>query len=67
MKTDGLNDVSVADAVRTPAVTYGGALSGIRRDDLAARPGVCDGTGAGRAGPRRPRASPPSWKAGDRT
>jgi acetyl-CoA acetyltransferase family protein len=37
MKTDGLNDVYIVGAVRTPAVTYGGALSGVRPDDLAAQ------------------------------
>ena len=30
------NDVYVLDAVRTPIGRYGGALSGVRPDDLAA-------------------------------
>ncbi|MFE6775055.1 thiolase family protein [Streptomyces sp. NPDC057702] len=34
--TDGLRDVYVVDAVRTPIGKYGGALSGVRPDDLAA-------------------------------
>jgi acetyl-CoA acetyltransferase len=31
-----MNDVYVVDAVRTPVGKYGGALSGVRPDDLAA-------------------------------
>ncbi|MFD7226688.1 thiolase family protein [Streptomyces sp. NPDC059881] len=34
--TDRLRDVYVVDAVRTPIGKYGGALSGVRPDDLAA-------------------------------
>ncbi|MFE3019215.1 thiolase family protein [Streptomyces sp. NPDC059256] len=34
--TDRLHDVYVVDAVRTPIGKYGGALSGVRPDDLAA-------------------------------
>ncbi|MFG2039468.1 hypothetical protein [Dactylosporangium sp. NPDC048998] len=34
--TDRLRDVSIVDAVRTPIGKYGGALAGIRPDDLAA-------------------------------
>ena len=34
--TDRLRDVYVVDAVRTPFGKYGGALSGVRPDDLAA-------------------------------
>lgn len=34
--TDRLRDVYVVDAVRTPIGKYGGALSGVRSDDLAA-------------------------------
>jgi acetyl-CoA acyltransferase len=33
-----MNDVYICDAVRTPFGRYGGALSGIRADDLAALP-----------------------------
>ena len=36
MTNDRLRDVYVVDAVRTPVGKYGGALSGIRPDDLAA-------------------------------
>lgn len=36
MSTDRPRDVYVVDAVRTPIGTYGGALSGVRPDDLAA-------------------------------
>jgi acetyl-CoA acetyltransferase len=34
--TDRVRDVYVVDAVRTPIGRYGGALSGVRPDDLAA-------------------------------
>ncbi|MFD7614595.1 thiolase family protein [Streptomyces sp. NPDC059828] len=34
--TDRLRDVYIVDAVRTPLGKYGGALSGVRPDDLAA-------------------------------
>ncbi|WP_338677786.1 thiolase family protein [Streptomyces sp. SCSIO 30461] len=34
--TDRLRDVYIVDAVRTPIGKYGGALSGVRPDDLAA-------------------------------
>ncbi|MGP3981678.1 thiolase family protein [Streptomyces sp. KR80] len=34
--TDRLRDVYIVDAVRTPVGKYGGALSGVRPDDLAA-------------------------------
>ncbi|MCK1798134.1 thiolase family protein [Streptomyces sp. XM4193] len=36
MTNDRLRDVYVVDAVRTPVGKYGGALSGVRPDDLAA-------------------------------
>ncbi|MDK1476802.1 thiolase family protein [Streptomyces sp. 549] len=36
MTNDRLRDVYVVDAVRTPVGRYGGALSGVRPDDLAA-------------------------------
>jgi acetyl-CoA acetyltransferase len=33
-----MNDAFICDAIRTPIGRYGGALSGIRADDLAAIP-----------------------------
>jgi 3-oxoadipyl-CoA thiolase len=38
MRGSGVNDVFVCAALRTPFGRYGGALSGIRTDDLAALP-----------------------------
>ena len=33
-----MNEALICDAVRTPIGRYGGALSGVRADDLAALP-----------------------------
>lgn len=38
MREDGVNEAFICDAVRTPIGRYGGALAGIRADDLAAIP-----------------------------
>ncbi len=51
-------EVYVVDAVRTKTGRFGGALSGVRPDDLAARTrrrsdGAQPGSGPGRAGRRR--------------